>query len=239
VGRRHPGPNDNPDDFADKVIGVLSTGIHTRMQTGGGDGSPGKKVKKEPINLAWQQVQPTGTTVGKGDRDKLRDKLQKNIMCEEQVKREYKHKAEVLGPLACAWAAKLDRKNCCPVNAVETMAQGKGVEPKQATPDKQFRLTGEPLHGGKGKHSGLIYNHCDIVSTVHDHAGGHPRPGITNNTLLMGIPGTGTYAGLNQLLLASDSVVLGEDKTQMHRENKQQRQMLRAKQPLISPWTRY
>jgi hypothetical protein len=49
---RHPGPNDIPDDFADKVIGVLSTGIQARMQTGGGDGSPGKKVKNKPINLA-------------------------------------------------------------------------------------------------------------------------------------------------------------------------------------------
>jgi hypothetical protein len=178
--------------------------------------------------------------VGKGNRDKLRDKLQKKNMCEEQVKREYKHMAEVLGPLACAWAAKLDRWNRCPVDAAETMAQGKGVEPKQATiPDKQFRVTGEPLYRGKGKRSGLTYNYCDIVSTVHDHAGGHLRPGITNNMPLMGIPGMGTYAGLNQPLLASDSVVLGEDKTQMCRKNKQQRQALRAEQPLISPWTWY
>jgi hypothetical protein len=48
----HPGPNDIPDDFADKAIGVLSTGIQACMQTGGGDGSPGKKVKIKPINLA-------------------------------------------------------------------------------------------------------------------------------------------------------------------------------------------
>jgi hypothetical protein len=73
----HPNPNDILDDFANKVIGVLSTGIQAHMQTGGGGGSPGKKVKNKPINLAWQQIQPSDTTVGKGDRDKLRDKLQK------------------------------------------------------------------------------------------------------------------------------------------------------------------
>jgi hypothetical protein len=85
------------------------------------------------------------------------DKLQKKIMCEEQVKREYKCKAEVLVPLTFAWAAKIDRRNHCPVDAVEMMAQGKGVEPKRAkVPDKQFRLTGEPLYGGKGKRSSLI-----------------------------------------------------------------------------------
>ncbi len=95
--------------------------------------------------------------MGKGDRDKLRDKLQKKIMREEQVKRDYRRKAEVLGLLACAWAAKIDRRNRCPVDVAEMMAQGKGVEPQRAMiPDKQFRLTGELLYGGKGKRSGLI-----------------------------------------------------------------------------------
>jgi hypothetical protein len=106
-------------------------------------------------------------------------------------------------------------------------------------PNKQFKLMGEPLYGGKGKHSGLIYNHCDIVPTVHDHVEGQPRPGEMNGTPLTGNPGTGPYAGLNQLLLASDSVVLREDKMQMRHKNKHQWQALRAKQTLISPWTRY
>ena len=35
------------------------------------------------------------------------------------------------------------------------------------------------------------------------------------------------------------SVVLSEAKKQMHRENKQRRQALRAEQTLISPWTQY
>ncbi len=104
-------------------------------------------------------------------------------MNEEQVERGYNNKAEVLGQLMCTWAAKMDKKNWCPVDAAEMMAQGKGAKPQQATiPVKQFKLRGEPLYGGKGKRSGPIYNHCDTVSTVHDHGGGHPRPGKVNDT---------------------------------------------------------
>jgi hypothetical protein len=114
-----------------------------------------------------------------------------------------------------------------------------GGAPMSYNTRQTIQVDREPLYGGKGKCSGLIYNHCDIVPTIHDHAGGHPRPGKMNGTPLTVNPGTGIYVGLNQPLLASDSVVLGEDKTQMHRKNKQQRQALRAKQPLISPWTRY
>jgi hypothetical protein len=93
-----------------------------------------------------------GTTVGKGDSKKLREKLQKKFRCNEQVKKEYNQTAAVLGPLACAWASKIEQRNFCPVNnAVETTAKGKGVEPPQATIlDKQFKLTGEPLYRGKG-----------------------------------------------------------------------------------------
>ena len=51
---------------------------------------------------------------------------------------------------------------------------------------------------------------------------------------------TTVYAGLNQpRLLASNSVALGEAKNQMQRENKQRRQVLRAEQPLIFPWTQH
>ncbi len=43
-----------------------------------------------------------------------------------------KRKAEVLGPSACMWAAKLSQRNRCPVDAAEMKAhQGKGAEPKQ------------------------------------------------------------------------------------------------------------
>jgi hypothetical protein len=47
----HPGPNNIPDEFADNVIDVISKGIHARMRTGGGEGSPGKKAKTDTINL--------------------------------------------------------------------------------------------------------------------------------------------------------------------------------------------
>jgi hypothetical protein len=39
-GDGHPGPNDIPNDFADKVIGVLSAGIQACMVTGGGGRLP-------------------------------------------------------------------------------------------------------------------------------------------------------------------------------------------------------
>ena len=48
---RHPSPNDIPDNFADKVIGVFSAGIQACMQTGVGDEAPGKKIKLKSINL--------------------------------------------------------------------------------------------------------------------------------------------------------------------------------------------
>ncbi len=43
----HPRPNDIPDEFADKVCVVISRGIQARMNPGGAEGSPGKKVKVE------------------------------------------------------------------------------------------------------------------------------------------------------------------------------------------------
>jgi hypothetical protein len=46
----HPGPNDIPDEFAENVVGKLTKGIQARMQSGGDDGSPDKKLKQEPSN---------------------------------------------------------------------------------------------------------------------------------------------------------------------------------------------
>ncbi len=48
----HPGPNDIPDNFAEKVCLVISRGIHARMQPGGGDGLPGKRLKVGPVAKA-------------------------------------------------------------------------------------------------------------------------------------------------------------------------------------------
>jgi hypothetical protein len=48
----HPGQNDIPDDFADKVYAVIRPRIQARMQPGGGEGLPGKKIKLEPATQA-------------------------------------------------------------------------------------------------------------------------------------------------------------------------------------------
>ena len=77
------------------------------------------------------------------------------------------------------WAAKLSRRNRCPVDAAEIQAyQGKGVEPQNVNiPDEDFQIVGEPLYGGKGKRSGLIYNQCDFPPLdTRDHAGRATKP---------------------------------------------------------------
>ncbi len=67
------------------------------------------------------------------------------------IKNKYKRKSEVVGPSACAWAAKMDKWQKCLVDEAEAKEKGKGDEPPQNTvDDKQFILTGEPLYGGKG-----------------------------------------------------------------------------------------
>jgi hypothetical protein len=141
------------------------------------------------------------------------------------------------------WAAKLSQRNRCPVDAAEMKAhRGKGVEPQRVnTPDDDFQIIGKPLYGCKGKSSGLIYDHCDCPPLdTRDHAGGQPSPSTITDTAFSADPKTTVYAGLNQLRLQlSNSVVLGKAKKQLHRENKQHRQALRAEQTLISPWTQH
>ena len=153
---------------------------------------------------------------------------------------DYKGKAAVLGPTACMWAAKLSQRNRCPVDAYKMKAQGNGVEPQQVTkPEDDIQVKGKPLYGGKGKRSGLTYNNCDIVPPdTCNHAGGQPSSGIIVTAAHGDDLETTAYAGLDQpQLLLSNSVVLGKAKNKMRQENKQRRQALRAKQPLISPWT--
>ena len=152
-------------------------------------------------------------------------------------------KAAVLGPTACMWAAKLSRRNRCPVDAAEIQAyQGKGVEPQNVNiPDEDFQIVGEPLYGGKGKRSGLIYNQCDFPPLdTRDHAGGQPSPSTIMDIEINSHPEREAYAGLNQpKLQSSNNIVLGEAKKQMRRKNKHRRQALRAEQPLLSPWTQH
>jgi hypothetical protein len=77
----------------------------------------------------------------------------------------YQHKAVVLGPLSCTWAAKLERQTRCPIDAAEATGKGPIVaEPPRTTSDKRvFKLTGEPLYRRKGKRSGLTSNDCDTA----------------------------------------------------------------------------
>ncbi len=105
---------------------------------------------------------------------------------------------------------------------------------------ENFTLKGEPLYGGKGKSSDLTSNHCDTVSLVTVHAGDQPMIGNEPNIALTNPIDVEGYAGLAQPPLhATQTVVLGEDKVQMHCKNKQCQQALQAEQPVISPWTQY
>ncbi len=119
-----------------------------------------------------------------------------------------------------------------------------GKEPEVVAPiitncDRIFKLSGEPLYGGKGKHSYLNSKECDTVSDVPcieeasdgdpDAQGNEQRPPTGN-----------AFKGLRQpRLQGTQAVVCGENKTIMRKENKRRRQELRAEQPLVSPWSYY
>jgi len=128
-----------------------------------------------------------------------------------------KRKAEVLGPSACMWAAKLSQRNWCLVDAAEMKAhQGKGAEPKQVdVSNEEFRISGDLLSGGQGKSSGLIYDQCDSHPLeTHNHVGNkETMPSTITDTACLADSETVVYAGLNQpRLQSSNNVVLGEDK---------------------------
>jgi hypothetical protein len=140
---------------------------------------------------------------GNKDREELRTNGVTNI---------YQRKVAVLGPLSCAWAAKMEKQHRCSIDAAEVMENGTGVEPPRTiAEDKQFKLTGEPLYGGKGKHSGLTTNqYDDSEPCVFDHAEDHTWLETLKDTLMAEQE---PYAGLKQpCLLATDTVVLGEGK---------------------------
>jgi hypothetical protein len=187
------------------------------------------------------------TGLEKEDRqhERIRENVRRNSRDAEptKTKRDLKRKAAVIGPTTCMWAAKLSQRNQCPVGTAEMkVQQGKGVEPQRvSTPGADFQVIGEPLYGGKGKNSGLIYNQCDCKRVdTREHAGRQPSPGASTDTTINADPKTPAYAGLDQPRLQSfNSVVLGDAKKQMRCENKQRRQALRAEQLLISPWSHH
>ncbi len=124
----------------------------------------------------------------------------------------FHHKAAVLGPRPCAWAAKLERQTRCPIDAAEAKGHKPAVaEPIPTRSERIFKLSGEPLYGGK------------VVQ-------GDEREPAEGNA----------FEGLRQpRLQETKGVVCGEDKTIMRKENKRKRQELRAEQPLTSPWSSY
>jgi hypothetical protein len=148
----------------------------------------------------------------------------------------YRHKAAVLGPLLCAWAAKLEQQTRCPIYAAE--ATGKGlivVEPPRTTSNERvFKLTGEPLYRGKGKRSGLTSNDRDTAlsgACINVEDTSQPDKHDDNQVSI-----GNKFKGLQQpRLQGTKSVVRGEDKTIMRQENKLRCQELYAEQPLISP----
>jgi hypothetical protein len=149
----------------------------------------------------------------------------------------------VLGPLSCAWVAKLERRNRCSLDAAEATDTGPGVEPprttkRTTTEGRIFKYTGEPLYGGKGKHSGLTSNDCDsdLGAVCNDAEDILQLEKKDDNPVSIGHK----FEGLQQpRLLVTNSVIRGKDKTIMRHENKQQCQELCADQPLVSPWTQY
>ncbi len=100
---------------------------------------------------------------------------------------------------------------------------GKGpivVEPPRTTSDERvFKLTGEPLYEGKGKHrSSTSHDRDTALSGVCIDAEDISQPDKHNdNQVSIG----NEFKGLQQpRLQGTKSVVRGEDKTIMQRENK-------------------
>jgi hypothetical protein len=108
----------------------------------------------------------------------------------------------------------MEKQHRCSIDAAEAPKKGMGVEPQRTTAeDKQLKLTGETLYGGKGKRSGLTITHCDSEPRFCDHAEDHTQREPTEDAWMTERE---PFTGLKQpCLLATDTVVLGEDKMLM------------------------
>ena len=136
------------------------------------------------------------------------------------------------------WAAKLEWQTRCPIDTAEaTGKEPEVVAPIKTSSDRIFALLGEPLYGGKGKHSNLNSKECDTVLDVpRIEAASDRHPGAQDNE--QGPPTGSAFEGLRQpRLQGTQGVVCGEDKSIMRKENKQRCQELWSEQPLVSPWS--
>ncbi len=135
-----------------------------------------------------------------------------------------KHQALVLGLLECASASRVIRRSTYLGDMVtlQTRAGTASTPPNGMGKDPMFKLNGELLHGGQGKDNKLINIDCN-----------HNQPGGLNVQLCM----TDGLEGLNPPWLEeTGEVVLGDNKTQMQKENKRHRRQLKAEQDKVSQW---
>jgi hypothetical protein len=167
-----------------------------------------------------------------------------------------KQKTKVLGPVACAWAAKFSRRGQSEVNTSESKLGARVTEPPQITEkDMDFTVPRELMYGGQGKDSCLrnkewasYMNSCDLVgdaiprcnaATSMELAHHKPTRAILDGSKgeLTASGSATTWDGLCQPRLQSNEVVLGHNKGIMCRENRQCQMAQKAVQPVVMPWT--
>jgi hypothetical protein len=74
-----------------------------------------------------------------------------------------KQKADILGPVTCAWAYKLEKRTNCTVNAAESKSKVNWKEPEWVKEkDTEFDIMGETLYGGQGKNRPIIINQNEL-----------------------------------------------------------------------------
>jgi hypothetical protein len=84
-----------------------------------------------------------------------------------------KQKADILGPVACAWAHKLEKRTHCAVDAAESKSKVTWKEPERfSEKDKKFEIAGETMYGGQGKNRLLNINQHELSETKKEN-GGH------------------------------------------------------------------
>ena len=129
-----------------------------------------------------------------------------------------KQKADILGPVACTWAYKLEERTHCTVDAAESKSKVNWKEPKWVKEkDTKFKLTGETLYGGQGKNRPIIINQNELSNIQNKHKG--QREDHTMHDIKP------FYDGLFQPRLNHiDKVISGHNKMKMRKENKQRRQ---------------
>ncbi len=125
-----------------------------------------------------------------------------------------KQKADILGPVACAWAYKLEKRTHCTVDAAESKAKVNWKEPERVREkDNKFELSGVTLYRGQGKNRPIIINQNELSDIQNKHEGTRE-----DHTMKDTKP---VYDRLSQPRLNNtDKVILGHNKIKMRKENK-------------------